>query len=891
MTHPERNLSGGGELWVKVRARRTPLVMKAVALMARRLAERGVALLDCDAEGRGGEQAEVILDCRAGIGPEGFAIAGAEAAGRTPCRITGHDERGLLYGVGKFLRGCQFGSDAGGASGGWRHGGEAGTWRPKMAVRGMYFATHFHNFYHDAPLAEVERYVEDLALWGCNALSVWFDMHHYAGLQEPAAQAMIVRLRAILKAANAVGIGAGLTTLANEAYHTSPAALRAEPFPHHYHVELCPSKPEGLSLILKWREEMLAAFADLELDYFWIWPYDQGGCKCPACKPWGGNGFVRNAAAVGALVRRLLPRTKIVVSTWEFGYWEGDPEWDRFYAALARKPDWADCVMAEGHGDFPPYLLKHGAPPGYPLLNFPEISMSGMSPWGGYGANLQTRRLQKVWDSCRSMLAGGFPYSEGIFEDLNKAVCLQLYWDPQRPAREIVGEYAAAEFSPAVAEDVVRAVELLEENMAHGLAPAGALREWRAKTIAGAPAAGVLYQLDKVRHPEVPFGLLEAASGRLPAPARQSWRWRMLWLRAALDLELTRSGGAPTDLADGYFEDLNRISFAETAEGAVAIPGRRQLLISREGRAYWQALRQQPGFGAVGRVDIEGLRQGMGARQAPVDRAVRCIRARIDDRPGEWVLAPGADQDLRLLYLHGGGYVSGSGANYLPLAAAISAAAGCAVLLPDYRLAPEHPFPAGLEDCVRAHEWMLVSGPGGTAPAKATFIAGDSAGGGLTLAALLALRDRRRPLPAGGMPLSACADLTMAGGSIRSEEDHICSARAMAVFAELYLGRADPRNPLASPLFGDFTGLPPLLIQAGEHEMLRDDSVRVAARARAAGVQVQLEIWPGMVHVFQIRGLPESREAIAHLAGFMRECLVNSVPAGQARNTEPKKSS
>ena len=179
-------------------------------------------------------------------------------------------------------------------------------------------------------------------------------------------------------------------------------------------------------------------------------------------------------------------------------------------------------------------------------------------------------------------------------------------------------------------------------------------------------------------------------------------------------------------------------------------------MISRESREYWRKCRKNPPFGAVGNeFNLAGLRQGMGTRQSPANGDVRCICSQIDGMPCEWVVAPGADPDLRLLYLHGGGYVSGSGANYLPLAAYISAAAQCAVLLPDYRLAPEHRFPAAIEDCIRAHEWMIASGPHGPAPATATFIAGDSAGGGLTLATLLALRDRRRPLPAAGIPLSA----------------------------------------------------------------------------------------------------------------------------------------
>ena len=295
---------------------------------------------------------------------------------------------------------------------------------------------------------------------------------------------------------------------------------------------------------------------------------------------------------------------------------------------------------------------------------------------------------------------------------------------------------------------------------------------------------------------------------------------------------------------------------------------------SRESREYLRELRQGPAFGAVGNdFDLDALREGMGTPKTPSDGNVKCMSSQIDGLRCDWVLAPGADPDLRLLYLHGGGYVSGSPANYLPLAADLSAAARCAVLLPDYRLAPEHRFPAAIEDCICAHEWMITHGPYGAAPSSATFIAGDSAGGGLTLATLLALRDRQQPLPLAAMPLSACTDLTLASESMQTEEDPICSARCMPTFVELYLGDADPRTPLASPVFADYTGIPPLLLQVGEHEMLRDDSVRLAAKAAADGVDVKLEVWPGMVHVFQIRELPESREAIDHIADFMRSCL------------------
>jgi epsilon-lactone hydrolase len=298
--------------------------------------------------------------------------------------------------------------------------------------------------------------------------------------------------------------------------------------------------------------------------------------------------------------------------------------------------------------------------------------------------------------------------------------------------------------------------------------------------------------------------------------------------------------------------------------------------LSPESREFMRQRRESPAFGATG-FNLDELRNCMAGRHEPTGLDARCIPTEMNGLPCEWVLASNADPDVRLLHLHGGGYVSGSGAFYLTMAARISAAAQCAVFLPDYRLAPEHPFPAALEDCMAAYAWMRATGPAGAAPAKAAFISGDSAGGGLTLATLLALRDRRQPLPAGGIALSPFTDLTLSGKSTRTEADNdpIMHPRCLPDFVRLYAPGTDLRNPLASPVFGDYRGIPPLLIQAGEHEIIRDDSVRVAAKARADGVAVQIEIWPGLFHVFMCQEplLPEGREAIAHIAAFMRACL------------------
>ncbi|HND55236.1 MAG TPA: alpha/beta hydrolase, partial [Pirellulaceae bacterium] len=294
-----------------------------------------------------------------------------------------------------------------------------------------------------------------------------------------------------------------------------------------------------------------------------------------------------------------------------------------------------------------------------------------------------------------------------------------------------------------------------------------------------------------------------------------------------------------------------------------------QRAVSPEGASFLQRRSQSPPFGAQN-FDLAGLRAGMGSRQEPTVPGVKLTKTKVGEVPCEWVTTPEADPDVRVLYLHGGGWVSGSGGNYLPLAAEISRAGRCVVLLPDYRLAPEHPFPAGLDDCVAAHDWLVSNGPSGPGKAKATLIAGDSAGGNLTFATLLALKERKRPLPAGCIAISPATDFTLASESLKSVYDPIISARTMPEFRSRYLGESDPRNPLASPVFGDYRGLPPLLIQTGQHEMLRDDSIRVAKKARADGAIVTLEIWPGMVHDFQIRGLPESRDAVRRIGDFVK---------------------
>lgn len=247
--------------------------------------------------------------------------------------------------------------------------------------------------------------------------------------------------------------------------------------------------------------------------------------------------------------------------------------------------------------------------------------------------------------------------------------------------------------------------------------------------------------------------------------------------------------------------------------------------------------------------------------------------------PAEWVRPPHAIAAAAVLYVHGGGFALGSPAAFGDFSWRLARAGGVAVLMLDYRLAPEHRFPAAVEDARAAWTWLLGQG---FTPQR-VVLAGDSAGGGLALSAMLDWRDRGLPVPAAAVCLSPWTDLTLSGETLRTNarRDPFLAPEALPYVVANYLGDADPRDPLASPLFGDLEGLPPLLIHAGDTEILLDDSRRFAERARAAGVDVTLEIWPGLPHVFHMfaRVLPEANRAFArighfidtHLAGATRE--------------------
>jgi monoterpene epsilon-lactone hydrolase len=275
----------------------------------------------------------------------------------------------------------------------------------------------------------------------------------------------------------------------------------------------------------------------------------------------------------------------------------------------------------------------------------------------------------------------------------------------------------------------------------------------------------------------------------------------------------------------------------------------------------------------VSEFSIEELRAQMeaDATQFPLAPDVRCQPVDAGGAPAEWVTTAESVEERVIYYLHGGGYAAGSITTHREMASRLARAAKARVLLIDYRLAPEHPFPAAVEDSVTGYRWLLS---GGVKPARVA-IAGESAGGGLTVATLVALRDALESLPAAAVAVSPWVDMEAAGESVvtRAASDPAAQRDMLLAMAKNYLGNADPRTPLASPIHADLAGLPPLLIQVGTAEVLYDDARRLAERAESAGVEVVFEPWEDMIHMWHFFAamLPEGQQAIDRIGEFVQK--------------------
>ncbi len=429
-----------------------------------------------------------------------------------------------------------------------------GTFHSNKKISGIYFASHNANYYVSAPLEELFNYIEELALWGMNTIGLWFDLFYYKNMNDGMEAAH--RMKKIINFAKSIGVRVNMINLSNEAFHTSPIELRADwtcghdgyihPLNDHYHVEICPSKPGGMEKILEYRKEWLEVFKDAAPNSIRIGPYDEGGCTCSECAPWGANGYLRCCEELTKLIKGYMPDTDVDLSTWQFGTFTGNnDEIDALAKALeeGRFPH-CKCVSADPYYQAYAYEIDMHRP----LTAGFEISMCDTVPWGGYGTNPVPKRIMKSWNQYGHLHIGGTPYSEGIYEDINKVIMLRLYRDNQEP--EItVREYLSYEFGleGEMLEKVANAIIDMEETL---------YRDFN---------DGHCYPIhNPEKIPEIEKVILEA-DALLDEKIRNTKRWRVIYLRAVIDGELYRNEFKRNEKVMEYFKEIIELGHLQNA--------------------------------------------------------------------------------------------------------------------------------------------------------------------------------------------------------------------------------------------------------------------------------------------------------------------------------------
>ena len=394
----------------------------------------------------------------AALPADGFRLVAPVGAGDV--YVIGQSPGGVVAGVGRLLRAIRFGEgrlsipavdlvDA-----------------PKLPIRGMYLWAR--TTYFTPRLADqVDRYIEEFALWGGNSLSLWFEMGMFDSFDDEAARAWLAQYRRHAETARRIGMKFGLFLVVNDAYKSSPAALRCKPIlgcPAHY---LCPSKPQGAKLLLRWQKQVLAAFA--KLDTLILWPADPGGCACADCSPWATNGFWRAARPLGEAFHARFPAADVWLSVWHLQGETWGAKWRQVVADLAKdRPDWLTGLqpgVAPHHGlarvDADDQRVLSDS--GIPLTVFPEVSMyrnhKGMLVKKDYWDRLRAEMVRYPGN----LLRGGWPYSERWNTDVANVAMLCWFWEPQKKVDAVLDEYAAWYFGPC-APAARRLLDLLDDG-------------------------------------------------------------------------------------------------------------------------------------------------------------------------------------------------------------------------------------------------------------------------------------------------------------------------------------------------------------------------------------------------------------------------------------------
>ena len=536
---------------LKISCTETEVVKNVVNILNTRLDDRGYSPFEIG-NSQNNNCLTLEIDIDSTLAKESFII---NIKDPLHLKITGGDEKGLLYGVGKMLRTANYSAKE------FQFGKWQGKSVPAKSFRGVYFATHLYNFYHISPIDVLQRYIEDLALMGYNKFVVFLDKHHYNGTDDKEYIEHAAKLHKMYELGISVGMAPVIIDLTNTGFANTPEHLKAKfPGRSFYGCEVCPSTQEGMDLILANHKSGLDIFKDLGEIYYSLWSYDQGGCACPKCFPWGSNGMYKTAKKVTEMVKKELPNTKIIYCTWLFDY-KGEKEWEGLYDNMKKEATpWFDYILADSHEEYPEYPLTHENPAGVSFINFPEISMYGSFPWGGFGANPLPQRFSKLWTKSSTISDGGFLYSEGNFEDFNKAIYAGFYWTGNSETSAMINEYFNYEFGFNEFNKINELLTILESN--HSVRWYFHPNDYKMKEHSLLPLKnkpGVYRNPYNLNKTESAVKLVDGINDSLPEWAKRTWRWRIIYIRTYLDHYLSQNNGEPDEKAEKLLEELAAI--------------------------------------------------------------------------------------------------------------------------------------------------------------------------------------------------------------------------------------------------------------------------------------------------------------------------------------------
>lgn len=475
-------------------------------------------------------------------------------------KVHGGRFRALVFGAGCLLRSIRYNAEAFEVPCG------EFVFRPAKPIREVYLARHFNTWYHRASAEELSRYVDDLVLCGVNSIKSFAQVAAVDRRlsDESERQMFDATTRALVRHIKAMDIGFAVSGGGNVTGKAIPKSMKAERYGSEVmrgfsDFSVCPEKPGGLERLMSERREALKELEGLPIDEFVYWPYDEGGCACGKCSPWGGRGYLKLIERIVKMNGTVYPEARHIVSTWLFD----DEDWHGLYRYLETH-DWIGGLVVDSHDKFPEYPLRHPVPKNIPVITFPDVSMWGRFPWGGTGATPLPRRFERLFREAEPVASGFSIYSEGLFDDINKFEIAALYVNPKSSYCDALAEYSRYEFPGVDEADFIRLCEMLEDIHCTSLDSAAHAGDTSNNSFANYVKFADDAELSRRAEVAERAKVLAESIERAMLPCRRgTWKWRQIALRAKIDAAVYRDRDIRSDEAVEAYRELVELYHAE----------------------------------------------------------------------------------------------------------------------------------------------------------------------------------------------------------------------------------------------------------------------------------------------------------------------------------------